>query len=234
MAASPGGMPAGGAAKSAGRERGLERDVVVTVALKLLDDVGFGGLTLRRLAERLKVKAAALYWHFENKQDLIDAMAERIMLTEFQNAHPKSTEWRDLLTMVAYTNRRALMRYRDGAQVVAHANMRHDHMLAGLELLLKSLEAQGFTLQQATSGFFTIIRFTIGCVFEEQTDPRNHDPTSAEKKAKHLQRFAKSHPTVAAAFAETMFGSGKGPDHMFQQGLTLILDGMALQHGKSA
>jgi hypothetical protein len=33
--------------KDGGRERGLERDMVVAAALQLLDEVGFSGLTLR-------------------------------------------------------------------------------------------------------------------------------------------------------------------------------------------
>src|ERR1700722_17033921 len=97
--------------KDGGRGAGLERDVIVAEALLLLDEVGFQGLTLRRLADRLKVKAAALYWHFENKQDLIDAIAERIMVSEYERRKSPdmaNLSWRDLLKTVAYTNRDAL------------------------------------------------------------------------------------------------------------------------------
>ena len=214
--------------------RGLERDKVVTAALQLLDEVGFTGLTLRRLAERLNVKAEALYWHFENKQDLIDALAERIMLGEFERAHPASHDWRDLMAAVADTHRRALMRYRDGAQLVAHANMRSDVMLNGLEQLLKALQRQGFTLQQAMEGFFAVIRFTIGCVFEDQTDPRHRMARTEAQHAEAIKRFTASHPTVAKAFAESFVGPGKGQDHLFRQGVALILDGMAAHRKDSA
>jgi len=50
----------------------LERDLVVNTALKLLDEVGLDGLTLRKLAAELGVQAPALYWHFKNKQALLD------------------------------------------------------------------------------------------------------------------------------------------------------------------
>ena len=55
----------------------LDREHVVRVALRLLDEAGLDGLTLRRLAAELDVKAPALYWHFANKQDLLDHMAPR-------------------------------------------------------------------------------------------------------------------------------------------------------------
>ncbi|HHT8960921.1 TPA: TetR family transcriptional regulator, partial [Burkholderia cenocepacia] len=58
----------------------LTRDTVLRAALDLLDEVGIDGLSTRRLAERLGVQSPTLYWHFRNKAELLDAMAEAIML----------------------------------------------------------------------------------------------------------------------------------------------------------
>src|SRR5262249_31947220 len=57
----------------------LERDGVVRVALRLLDEWGLDGLSLRRLAAELGVKAPALYWYFESKQELLDEMADAML-----------------------------------------------------------------------------------------------------------------------------------------------------------
>lgn len=213
--------------------RGLERDLVVRSALQLLDDVGFSGLTLRRLAGCLKVKAAALYWHFENKQDLIDAMAEQIMQDEFAGMRPPGKGWRDLLTMVAVTHRKALLRHRDGAQIMAHANMRQSTMLEGMELLLQALESQGFTSELAIGSFFTVIRYTLGCVFEEQADPRSREVRLAER-AKHWQVMVSKYPTIAKSFSEVMAKTDRYPDRMFERGLGIILDGIEHQLPKAA
>ena len=215
--------------KDGGRGVGLERDVIVTEALRLLDEAGFSGLTVRRLADRLKVKAAALYWHFENKQDLIDAIAERIMTAEFrrQDHHISEMGWRELLTLVARTNRGALMRYRDGAQIMAHANMGQAHMLEGMETLLVALQAQGFSLQQAMVSFFVIIRYTLGYVFEEQADPHTSD--------RHKQQVARIHelrgtfPMIAEAVSAFRGAAGNDPAFIFEQGLAVVLDGVGHQ-----
>ena len=53
----------------------LDRERVVRAALALLDEVGLDGLTLRRLAQDLGVKAPALYWHVASKADLLHEMA---------------------------------------------------------------------------------------------------------------------------------------------------------------
>jgi TetR/AcrR family tetracycline transcriptional repressor len=202
--------------------------MVVAAALQLLDEVGFSGLTLRRLADRLKVKAAALYWHFENKQDLIDALAERIMMSEFEHAQIPSIAWRDLLMEVARTHRRALMRYRDGAEVMAHANIKQSNMLAGMERLLSELQGQGFTPELAWCSFFTLVRYTIGCVFEEQADPRTaiNDP---EERAARFRRIADSYPTFAQGISAVMHGKDRGPEYLFERGVNVILSGVAAQ-----
>ncbi|MFI2612628.1 TetR/AcrR family transcriptional regulator C-terminal domain-containing protein [Kitasatospora sp. NPDC018619] len=57
----------------------LDRGQVVDTALDLLDEAGLDGLTLRAIAARLDVKAPALYWHFKDKQALLDAMATEML-----------------------------------------------------------------------------------------------------------------------------------------------------------
>ena len=58
----------------------LSPDDVVTAALDILDRQGLPDLTMRRVASALDVQASALYWHFPNKQTLLAALADRIVL----------------------------------------------------------------------------------------------------------------------------------------------------------
>ena len=59
-------------------EPALNQRQIVQAALGLLDEVGFDGLTMRSLANKLGVKAASLYWHVRNKQELLslDSVAD--------------------------------------------------------------------------------------------------------------------------------------------------------------
>jgi TetR/AcrR family tetracycline transcriptional repressor len=219
------------ATKEGGRERNLERSQIVDEALKLLDEVGYSGLTLRKLAERLHVQAAALYWHVKNKQDLIDAMASSIILGAFEHqTEGWDKGWRTVLTIVARTNRKALMSHRDGAQIMAHANMRQTNMLDGMEALLKLLKDEGFSDELAIASFFTIVRFTLGCVFEEQADPRASAPQQAiDEHLKGMQEMSDRYPVVSATFKNLVAGRAHNPDFMFEHGLALVLDGIAHQ-----
>ncbi|MFY9712390.1 MAG: TetR family transcriptional regulator [Microbacterium sp.] len=89
-----------------------DRQSVVTCALRLLDDVGLPDLSMRRLATELDVQASALYWHFANKQELLAAVADRI-LSAVPDPDPTLA-----LAPTARAIRDALLAYRDGAEVV--------------------------------------------------------------------------------------------------------------------
>ena len=56
----------------------LSRETVVDGALALTDAEGLEGLTIRRLATHLGVTPMALYWHFKNKDELLDGVADRL------------------------------------------------------------------------------------------------------------------------------------------------------------
>ena len=58
---------------------GLNRDAVIQAALGLLDEVGVDGLSMRALADRLGVKAASLYWHLRDKDQLLELVAEAVL-----------------------------------------------------------------------------------------------------------------------------------------------------------
>ncbi|MGW2223750.1 TetR family transcriptional regulator, partial [Nonomuraea sp. NPDC001684] len=98
----------------------LEKGTIVAAALRLLQETGLDGLTLRRLAGELGVQAPALYWHFTNKQELLDAMAEA--MTAAHMTRPALTEpaaWREWMRDHAHRDRAMLNSYRDGARLVA-------------------------------------------------------------------------------------------------------------------
>jgi TetR/AcrR family tetracycline transcriptional repressor len=57
----------------------LNRDAVIQAALDLLDSVGVEGLSMRAVADRLGVKAASLYWHVRDKEQLLDSVAEAVL-----------------------------------------------------------------------------------------------------------------------------------------------------------
>src|ERR1051326_1046185 len=103
----------------------LDRAQVVKTAIDLLDEVGLDGLTLRRLAKQLGVQAPALYWHFKNKQELLDQMAETIAHDEAP-LRPVTPDipWDEWIAQRARDMRASLVRHRDGAMLAASTRPR--------------------------------------------------------------------------------------------------------------
>ncbi len=92
-----------------------DRESITTAALLLLDDVGLPDLSMRRLAAELGVQPSALYWHFASKQELLAAVADRILARIEADSSPTDSE---AVLRVARSIRDALFAYRDGAEVV--------------------------------------------------------------------------------------------------------------------
>lgn len=205
----------------------LDRERVTMEALALLDDVGLAGLSLRRLADRLGVKAPALYWHFRDKQELLDEMATAMMREML--AEPSAVAdvtWQAAMMNLATSLRAALLRYRDGAKVFSGTYVTDDRLLGGMEAPLRVLVDAGFPLRDAVWGYTALYACTIGFVIEEQAvvapggehDPR-YDP---ETRARRIDTGR--YPLTAAAGAEAF---GSDPDARFRHAIGLIIAGMA-------
>jgi TetR/AcrR family tetracycline transcriptional repressor len=95
------------------------REHIVGAALELLDESGLDGLTMRTLAERMGVRAASLYWHIRDKEQLLGLLAEAI-LAEVPEP-PTDLPWRAQLEAFATEYRRVLHSHRDAARIVLEA-----------------------------------------------------------------------------------------------------------------
>lgn len=58
--------------------KGLSKEKIVDMAIILIKEKGYGSFSLRTLAEALEVKAAALYKHFKNFEELLTAVGLKI------------------------------------------------------------------------------------------------------------------------------------------------------------
>src|SRR5262245_2554362 len=95
----------------------LDPEQIVRAALRLLDEVGLDELTMRRLAERLGVKAASLYRHVRDKDELLVLLGDEIS-GEIPLVRPSGT-WRQQLIKMAWNVRRGLLAHRDAARLLA-------------------------------------------------------------------------------------------------------------------
>ncbi|WP_344443053.1 TetR/AcrR family transcriptional regulator C-terminal domain-containing protein [Kitasatospora nipponensis] len=198
---------------------------VVDTALRLLNETGLEALTLRRIAAELNVQAPALYWHFANKQALLDAMAtamQRQMAAE--PAPGPSAPWQDWIGGACRVLRRTLLGYRDGARVFSGTRFEGADHAPGLDRHLRALLAAGFTLEQAALASATAFAYTTGFVIEEQSvHPMPGERDAYFDPARRAQRIGPDYP-LAAAVGQELFA---GFDERFERGLLIVLAGVA-------
>jgi TetR/AcrR family transcriptional regulator, tetracycline repressor protein len=207
----------------------VNRDEIVQVALRLLDDGGLVAVTLRKVAAELGVQAPALYWHVRNKRELLDLMAEEMMGKLALPAEPAPGQaWWDWLTERTRTAFYALRARRDSVQVVA-GNRPTWQGLPLIEQQLGAMVAVGFPAGEALQAMMTLGAFVLGSALEEQSEyarPYEDDAERRKALAAELSGADTRLPMLAAAM--TAMKSQDGPEG-FEYGLRLLVWGLRLR-----
>ncbi|TMR90573.1 TetR family transcriptional regulator [Nonomuraea basaltis] len=197
----------------------MDRESVVRAALELLDEAGLDGLSVRRLAARLGVQNPALYWHFRNKQELLDEMARELLAPDMGGPREGET-WRDWLTRRAHRYRRVLLSHRDGARLIAGSDP-GPGVARAFEAELEVMTGLGFTPAQGLHAVSSISHYTLGFVLNEQARRERQ----ARGDARDLAAYAAEFPFTVAGVRE---GGAPTSDEAYAHGLWLILDGIAV------
>lgn len=197
----------------------MDAETIVGAALARLKRDGLAGVTFRKLTADLEVKAPAIYWRFQDKRELLEAMAEAMLREEFGELEPMppGQDWRPWFAELLRRLRRAMLAYPDGARIVAGARPPHTPTLARIpEYGLRALEQGGLPLTEAATVVFTATHYVFGHVIEEQ------DSTGASAG----EDFALAYPTVARVMREGA-RLGATADDAFDAGISLIIGGAA-------
>ncbi|MGH3936395.1 MAG: TetR/AcrR family transcriptional regulator C-terminal domain-containing protein [Pseudonocardiaceae bacterium] len=214
---------------SGGRAVAITRDEVVRTALRLLDDVGLEGLTLRRLGGELGVSAATLYWHVRDKRTLLDLVAEAIVAEHHPPPRPAPDQpWWEWLADGAWAQYRALVGHRDAALVVA-GNRPTESALPGIEQAIASLVEIGFPPREALESMLTIGHFVLGSALEYQAEAARGAATESDAALAVRLRDAQDLPNLVAAARP---GSARDLDSTFRHGLALIVAGLRARHAE--
>jgi AcrR family transcriptional regulator len=185
----------------------LHRHDVVAKATQLLDDYGIADLTMRRLARELSVSPGALYWHFADKQELLGAVADRILAPEPAIADDAS--WSERVIGLGTALRDALLSSTDGAELVSasFAAGKSARMTEILTQLTAAATEGGIDSSHADLAGRTVLYYVLGFTADEQS---------------RLQWDA------AGALVDGQSVMTANPNARFAFGLKLLVDGIAV------
>lgn len=137
----------------------MTRDRIVDEAIALLDEEGERSLSMRRLAGRLGVSTMSTYHYVANKDELVEAVADRLM-QQLELPRP-TTPWPDAVRSMGWSFHRLVVEHPAAFRVMI-GGRRPAAMLRAAEHCVAILASQGFDEATALRVLRTTVRYLMG------------------------------------------------------------------------
>ncbi|WP_030154761.1 TetR/AcrR family transcriptional regulator [Glycomyces sp. NRRL B-16210] len=212
---------------AAPRRTPLTKESVLRAAVAMADEPGAGLPSMRNLADRLGVKAMALYHHFKNKDALIDGMVD-LVFSEVELPRDDDADWRPAMRRRAVSMRDALTRHpwaiglMDSRTNPGLATLHHHNAVIGC------LRAGGFTIAGAAHSFSLLDGYIYGFTLQELSLPfENQADIEGLADTMFTQYPFGDLPHLTEMMLNQALQPGYDYAEEFAIGLDLILDGLS-------
>lgn len=216
--------------KRAQRRVPLSRELVLDTAVKLADRGGLASLSMRKLGEELGVEGMAVYYHFANKDEVINGIVD-LVFSEI-DLPAAGADWKTAMRQRAQSLREVLLRHRwalglmESRRTPGPANLRHHDAVIG------SLRSAGLDLPTIAHAYSLLDSYIYGFALFMTNLPFHPSEEVAELGRVTLEEFpVDAYPNLVA------YVSGMRPGYNyadeFEYGLDLILDGLQKAAGSS-
>ncbi|TDH35868.1 TetR family transcriptional regulator [Pseudohoeflea suaedae] len=207
-----------------GRKASLSRPMILDAAVALIERNGVGALSMRKLAARLGVEAMSLYYHVSSKDELVDAVVDRLV----QKIEPPapSGDWKADIRTIAADFRAVAVRSPNVATILLSRQVFTTGVLTLTDAVLAALQQAGLDTERSVYAARAILSYVMGALLRE-VHPDAAAGVTREKMDRHAQAIAMAHlPNVAAAAPQLLRRTGE-PEYRF--GLELLLDAIEAQ-----
>ena len=161
----------GGSEEERGR---LNRALVLSAALDLIDRDGLEELSMRRLASHLSVSPMALYNHVPHKEALLEGVVDQI-LGEIDLSVVEFDDWSEVLKSGFRSFRATLLRHPNAVPLLQSKVVVTPDSLRAVEVSLATLQRAGFDARRTLHAHWTLVGFTFGhvtnCLANPMTNP---------------------------------------------------------------
>jgi AcrR family transcriptional regulator len=201
----------------------LSRDRVLDAAIKLADQGGLESLSMRKLGQELGVEAMAVYYHFANKDEVIDGIVD-IVFSQI-DLPASGADWKSAMRQRAVSLRDVLLRHRwaiglmESRRKPGPANLRHHDVVIG------SLRSAGLNMPTIAHAYSLVDSYIYGFALFTMNLPFDPSEEVAELGQGVLRAFpVNAYPNLVAYISAMRPGYNYGDE--FEYGLDLILDGL--------
>ncbi|WP_040743596.1 TetR/AcrR family transcriptional regulator [Nocardia tenerifensis] len=143
------------------RPRGvLSPDRIIEMAMGIIERDGADALTFRRLGTELGVDHTAVLRHFRGKDELMLALADRLM-AEALTGIEVTDDWRATLKDLAQRVRLACRAHPQVAVVVSGRTTRRESEFVGAEIVIGALLRAGLRGREAASCYRALVEIAL-------------------------------------------------------------------------
>ncbi len=218
----------------------LTRERVLATAMTVADTDGLAAVTMRRVASELDVEAMSLYHHVPSKEDLLDGLADVLILeiTEAVHRATPETDWRLALRNRCLVAREVILQHRWAPALIGSRTQVPASLMAYFEEVLATMIAGGLSYHLAHQGLHALGSMVLGFTQELFAIPEGETDPGEDVEAE-LEAMAASFPHLTAMVASEVHDHDEDPlgwcdtqvEFMFT--LDLILDGLARHHERA-
>ena len=202
----------------------LSRERVLQTAIKRADQGGIASLSMRKLGQELGVEAMALYYHFKNKDEVLDGMID-LVFSEI-DLPSSGADWTAALRQRAISVREVLSRHRWAIGLMESRANPGPATLRHHDAVLGSLRAAGFSLEMAAHVYSLLDSYLYGFALQEKNMPFDTSDEVADVARRMLEPFPVDEYPNLVAMIEHAMKPGYDFSDEFEFGLDLILDGL--------
>jgi AcrR family transcriptional regulator len=207
----------------------LTTERIFEEALALVDEFGLNGLTTRALGRRLGVDPTAVYRHFRSKDELLAALADRIIGSK-SGEQLAITDGdgspRGQLRSACLGLRRALLAHPAMTPIAVRRTPQGANTWAMTEHALGLLHQAGIGDHDAARAYRALVFYTLGHAMLEAPyaalDPADAANEREASRLMYESLSASRYPNTVVA-ASDLYGS---LDEQFAYGLDRLLDGL--------
>lgn len=217
--------------KRKARGTGLSREKVLAAALAITDANGLDALSFRRLASDLGVTPMALYRYVDDKDALLDGIAD-LVLSQLELPEPQTSDWREQLRAAARSFRAALVAHPAVVPVFLSRPLVTPAGMRAADAVLGIFRRAGFPPEQAVSLYQHFSRVMLAHVLLEAEAGTNLTPEERREQARIARITFETLPSREFPYlveAAAQFGTSHDPERAFATGIDLLVAGLENQ-----
>jgi len=208
----------------------LSREAIVACAITLADQEGLEAVTIRRLAQEQGVTPMAMYWHFSDKDSLLEGIAEALVAAVKLPEPNDDLLWHDQLREILAAFLAAIRPHPAVAGLALRRILSSEAGLAIAERALGLLRSAGFSPRRAAESGSFVLCAVITLVTSQPGRPMEILDTEArgqmlrEKRAALEVLSPARYPNVVASAPSLV--SCADDDEYFAANLDLLVQGL--------